>query len=135
MKNIALAFSGGGFRAAAFSLGTLSYLNNLKAPEWNNPLLNNVKFIGSTSGGSMTNIAYSIGVFRGDDFLTTYNALLAAMSGETLIARVFEILKAEKPWEGRDTKSRNLINAFSIAYDEKFDGQTFMCQVQISSRI
>ncbi|MDF2434137.1 MAG: hypothetical protein JWP44_3768 [Mucilaginibacter sp.] len=125
MKNIALAFSGGGFRAAAFSLGTLSYLNQLQPPGWDKPLLNNVKFIGSTSGGSMTNIAYSIGVFQGDEFSVTYKALLAAMEGETLIARVFEILKAKQPWEGRDTKSRNLINAFSIAYDEKFGAQTF----------
>ena len=29
-KNIALALSGGGFRAASFSLGTLSYLERLK---------------------------------------------------------------------------------------------------------
>ena len=30
MENIALAFSGGGFRAACFSLGALSYLNHIK---------------------------------------------------------------------------------------------------------
>ena len=71
MKNIALASSGGGFRAAAYSLGTLSYLDELKTRDGDRFLLENVKFIGSTSGGSLSNIAYSAGVFRGDKFPAT----------------------------------------------------------------
>ncbi|MXN93135.1 hypothetical protein GR160_18055 [Flavobacterium sp. Sd200] len=116
MKNIALAFSGGGFRAAAFSLGTLSYLN--KAQYNNIPLLHNVKFIGSASGGSITNLAYSLSIAQGKSFDDFYFELMDAMEGEKLIAKAFEILKDNSYWKTRAHKNRNLINAFAIAYDE-----------------
>lgn len=116
MENIALALSGGGFRAAAFSLGTLSYLNKL---EYNNAsLLHNVKFIGSASGGSITNLAYSLNLSQDKDFHAFYFHLLESMEGETLIAGVFRILKDNSYWKSRPGKNRNLINAFAIAYDK-----------------
>ena len=116
MKNIALAMSGGGYRAAAFSLGTLSYLNNIVYD--NHALLHNVSFMSSTSGGSITNIAYSAGLCNGDTFSTIYHRLLNAIDGEIVIKRVFEILAKDDLWKNRPDKSRNLINAFSMAYDE-----------------
>ncbi|TCC99967.1 patatin-like phospholipase family protein [Pedobacter psychroterrae] len=125
MKTIALAFSGGGFRAAAFSLGTLSYLNSIKYE--GEPLLRNVKFIGSTSGGSLTNAMYSTGLCREHSFEEIFGRIYAAMDGDRLITRVFAILANEKHWMGRPHKSRNLINAFSIAYNESnlLDDQEF----------
>lgn len=123
MKNIALAMSGGGFRAAAFSLGTLSYLNHLQYD--GKPLLQNVTFIGSTSGGSFTSIAYTLGLYEGKEFSEIYREMLEAMDGEQLIASVFKILKDPRKWKGRKTKSRNLINAFSIAYDDFFQHKEF----------
>ena len=33
MEEVALSLSGGGFRAAMFHLGTLSYLNHLRLPD------------------------------------------------------------------------------------------------------
>ena len=123
MKNIALALSGGGFRAAAFSIGTLSYLNKIKFD--NKTLLENVKFIGSTSGGSLTNVTYSLGIYNGKEFIEIYRQLLNAMDGETLISTVFNILKNKEKWKNRGPKSRNLINAFSIAYDDLLDHSEF----------
>lgn len=120
-KNIALAMSGGGFRAAAFSLGTLSYLNYLKVD--GTPLLENVKFIGSTSGGSITNIAYTVAICNGRDFGSLYTELSENLSGEKLMASVFSILQDDSYWKERSQKSRNLINAFSIAYDQLLYGQ------------
>ena len=117
MKNIALAMSGGGYRAAAFALGTLSYLDHLKDDE-ENSLLTRVTFMSSTSGGSITNIAYSAGLCSGEQFAVIYNRLLAAIDGEKVIKRVFEILAKDECWKERPQKSRNLINAFSLAYDE-----------------
>lgn len=116
MENIALALSGGGFRAAAFSLGTLSYLN--KSEYKGAPLLQNVKFIGSASGGSITNLAYSLNLAKGNDFYTFYFHLLDIMEGEKLITEVFKILKDNTFWKSRPGKNRNLINAFAIAYDQ-----------------
>ncbi len=43
LKSIGLCFSGGGYRAAAFSLGVLSYLNKLKYNE--NLIITNLKTI------------------------------------------------------------------------------------------
>ncbi len=123
MKNIALAFSGGGFRAAAFSLGTLSYLNELKFDE--ESLLKNVKFIGSASGGSLTNIYYSVGVYERKEFRNIYNELLTELEGEKLIKNVFTILRSSDEWKLREGKGRNLINAFSIAYDKLFKLEEF----------
>ena len=90
MKNIALAMSGGGYRAAAFSLGTMSYLDHLK-DEDNRSLLTSVTFMSSTSGGSITNIAYSAGICSDEGFLVIYHRLLKAIDGERMIKRVFEI--------------------------------------------
>lgn len=124
MKNIALAFSGGGFRAAAFSLGTLSYLNAVKDEDIS--LLKHVKFIGSTSGGSITNLMYAAGTCEGKSFEEIYSQLFDALKGDNLMARVFDILADDGIWDKRPKKSRNLINAFSIAYDEEgfLKGQT-----------
>jgi hypothetical protein len=124
MKNIALAMSGGGYRAAAFSLGTLSYLNNTRYED--HSLLQNVTFMSSTSGGSITNIAYTAGLCQRDSFSVIYHRLLNAIDGEKVIKRVFEILSQDAAWQARPDKSRNLINAFSMAYDELlYPGQYF----------
>src|ERR1044071_6050354 len=123
MENIALAFSGGGFRAACFSLGTLSYLNKVKYK--GQPLLKNVRYISSTSGGSITNLVYSSYVFKGKTFEECYLFLASEMEGQKLIGRALEILDGSNEWKKRPAKSRNLINAFSIAYDELFKKDTF----------
>ena len=125
MKNIALAFSGGGFRAAAFSLGTLSYLDHV--PYLDQPLLEQVKFIGSTSGGSITNLMYTAGLCADEPFNIIYKKIFCAMEGEKLLGRVFEILNDTQLWQKRKDKRINLINAFSMAYDEAnmLGGKTF----------
>jgi hypothetical protein len=128
--DMALALSGGGFRAAAFSLGAMSYLNRawLTAPD--DPLLKHVSFITSTSGGSLTNAVYSTSVFKhGFAFDGFYNGMKTFLTGENLLVKVFDILTNAKKWNEKSTaapraeqqkaeKSRNLINAFAKAYDE-----------------
>lgn len=116
MNTIALAFSGGGFRAACFSLGTLSYLQHLRYND--RPLLENVKFISSTSGGSITNLVFSRFHFHGIPFQKCYAFLNEKLDGEALLARALKILSDSSEWKKRPEKSRNIINAFSIAYDE-----------------
>lgn len=61
-NEIALALSGGGFRAASYSLGCLSYLHRVIYQD--QPLLKRVKFISSASGGSITNLFYTLKVAR-----------------------------------------------------------------------
>ncbi|HEY0678154.1 MAG TPA: patatin-like phospholipase family protein [Chitinophagaceae bacterium] len=135
-QNIALTFSGGGFRAASFSLGVLSYLNRCSFTSETDRLLNHVKFITSTSGGSITNGLFSISVYKDPSFSFEdfYAQLRKSMDGEVLLKKVFSILNDDKQWDhpGGDTKgvrkSRNLINAFAKAYDQLlFDGKTLEC--------
>jgi predicted acylesterase/phospholipase RssA len=123
MKNIALSFSGGGFRAAAYSLGCLSYLNYL---EYNNkPLLQRVSFISSTSGGSIANLVYSHHLYKGKDFKTFYSFLKSKLAGDDLLKNALSILNDDAKWKDRPEKSRNIINAFSLAYESLFEGESF----------
>ena len=140
-ENIALTFSGGGFRAASFSLGVLSYLNHCYLKNEDDKLINHVKFITSTSGGSITNALFATTAYSQPDynFQDFYNRLRDSMHGEALLAKVFEILKDDAQWteygvltnNGENInikKPRNLINAFAKAYDQLlFKGKTLDC--------
>ena len=98
--NIGLSFSGGGFRATAFSLGTMTLLQNLG-------LLAKAKVMSSVSGGSLALAAYLCakagsdakqeGDFRFDDYY--YQPLMDFLEGERLAESFLDIhslLKGEK---------------------------------------
>ncbi|HEX2627524.1 MAG TPA: patatin-like phospholipase family protein, partial [Chitinophagaceae bacterium] len=135
LQDIALCLSGGGFRAASFSLGVLSYLDKIKikhkAEEKERSLLESVKFITSTSGGSITNAFYSVAVYRQNSFADFYKQMKRNLEGEGLLKDAFTILKDDTQWteegvlvddKGVKTiirKQRNLINAFAKSYDKR----------------
>lgn len=130
LQSIALTFSGGGFRAASFSLGVLSYLHRI--PFQNKSLLQKVRFITSTSGGSITNAGYVSSLYTNPQhsFPSFYQELREKMEGEQLLQEAFGILRDKRNWtesgEFLDEKGskiiikkkRNLINAFAKAYDK-----------------
>lgn len=129
-NNIALTFSGGGYRAAAYSLGALSYLDslNIKAanPSGEDSVLKNVSYISSTSGGSFTNALYSSYMHKGKTFADVYKKLLKELNGEDILQEVFKILNDDKQWNGKNGKQRNIINAFARVYDKiLFEEETF----------
>lgn len=116
-EHIALSFSGGGFRAASYSLGCLSYMETIYID--GKKLTSLVHFISSASGGTITNLAYTASQRKGQPFDEFYDDMNKhILHGTKLIDRVFKILNAESAWKKRPDKSRNIINAFSIAYDE-----------------
>ncbi len=115
--HIALAFSGGGFRAASFSLGVLSYLNVIHTLN-DQVLLDNVTFISSASGGSITNAFYALHVAQGRSFKEFYKNLTEHLSGMALMNVVFEKLNNDKEWTDNPYKRRNIINAFALTYDD-----------------
>jgi hypothetical protein len=130
--NIALTFSGGGFRAAAFSLGALSYLNEFKIAKGDSKrevrsLLDNVSYIASTSGGSITNAMYSAYIHKGKTFLDVYHKLKNDLTGQNLLEQVVAVLTDDKQWnQSGDGKQRNFINAFAKVYDSLlYEGETF----------
>lgn len=115
---IALAISGGGFRAATYGLGTLMYLQHLTFA--GKSLLERVKFMSSASGGSITVIFYLLSLYKKEDFDTFKNRLLEFMRGEHLLHEAQKILADDAQWQNT-LKTQNLINAFAKVYDQSLD--------------
>jgi predicted acylesterase/phospholipase RssA len=132
-KRIALALSGGGYRAASYSIGVMSYLHQVKYSDQKS-LLDNVEFISSASGGSFASMLYVAYIKKGLAFEDVYDKLTGFMAGKTgksgapgqsLLESVTRELNDDTKWvEGG--KSRNLINAFSRVYDrDLFEEEMF----------
>lgn len=124
-ETIGLAFSGGGFRAASFSLGTISYLQQVCWEENNKKhnLLEHVTYMSSASGGTIATSLYALHSTLHDTtqdkhFLPYYKKLLENINGVALLDKVFVILNSKTYWAQRPHKRRNIINAFALAYDE-----------------
>ena len=124
--NIGLAFSGGGYRAAAFSLGTLAYLNELQQHDTDKtPLLRNVTYMSSASGGTIATTTYALHSTVSKDFNAYYKSLVNNLVGVSLLEEVFKKLNNDAVWKARPDKKRNFINAFALAYDDLlFAGKT-----------
>lgn len=133
LENIALSCSGGGYRAAMFHLGTMSYLNNLKYKE--KPLLENVKFLSTVSGGTFTGMIYALKKQDNWNFVDIFNFLVENVKDLDLLKLGIEKLNPTGIWRNQ-IKSKNLINAFSEIYDEKFtEGRTFKEFEQMKSHL
>lgn len=129
-EHIALAFSGGGFRAASFSLGVLAYLDHVHFNDHtqdgkDTKLLHKVRYLSSASGGTIATSVYALYNAEGKPFGAYYKKLLEALQNDTLLDNTLRILSTSKEWEARPVKTRNLINSFAMAYDKYlFDGKT-----------
>ena len=71
---IGLTFSGGGYRAACFHLGTLTYLDSIKVKE-QCTLLDCVTALSTISGGTITGLRYMLGISKGESVADIYKAL------------------------------------------------------------
>lgn len=78
-SRIGLSLSGGGYRAAAFHLGTLQKLEEMG-------ILSGVSVISTISGGSIAGAAYMVSK---DDFKKFEDDTIAKLSSKNLIARAF----------------------------------------------
>lgn len=118
-EKIAMGMSGGGYRAGAFHLGALSYLNKL---EYNGTsLLSHIRMISTVSGGSITGIVYVIQKQEGKSFEEIYQFLLKKLESIDLVQEGIKKLNPDAIWS-TTTKRKNLINAFSELYDKHFTG-------------
>lgn len=123
MHTIGASFSGGGFRAAAFTFGCLDLLHHARLGE--RRLLQHVAFSSSTSGGSLAMAYHAVRSYQGEAFPTILEGMRGHMQGEALLAEAMRLLENEGTWAKHPGKSRNLINAFAIAYDALlFNGAT-----------
>lgn len=114
-QRIGLCLSGGGYRAASFQLGTLSYLNEKKLGE--TTLLQNVKAISTVSGGTITGVLYALYVQKGKTFNEVYKKLTSWLNKKDLIKESLLKLNQNGSWN-YSYKRKNVVNAFAEIYDE-----------------
>lgn len=115
LENIALGFSGGGYRAASFTLGILSYFDHLKYK--GNPLLKNVVGLSTVSGGTISGALYAAYSANGMPFQEFYKKLYDFMREDKLMGEALKKLEDDEVWKNID-KNRSLINAFALCYKE-----------------
>jgi predicted acylesterase/phospholipase RssA len=112
-QNMALALSGGGFRAGAFHLGVLSVLHRLR-------LLDRVTVLSTVSGGTFTGAGYALALARGEDFPTFFRRFYAFLEANDLFRRAFHHLRTSTP--DTPASSKCLIASVAQAYADTFFG-------------
>lgn len=127
LSNIAISLSGGGYRAAAFHLGTLSFLDFIRLPNQKatTSLLDATKVISTISGGTITGVMWAQSKYKGEDFSLFYQRLYKVLKEDQLLNQAFEKLNTTSKWTNQ-YKATNLINSFSEVYnDHLFEGANF----------
>lgn len=114
-QNIALTFSGGGYRAATFGLGVLSYFNQVKYDK--KTLLEKVSALSTVSGGTICGATYSYYQAIGKSFKEFYTDFYSTMNEDQLLEIALQNFSDNKLWKNTH-KKRTLINAFALAYSE-----------------
>jgi len=116
---IALTLSGGGYRAAAFHTGVLSYLDRIHVAE-NETLLNNVSVLSTVSGGTIVGLRYMQGLSDGETPKDIFKSIYRFMTDEDLVSAALEELK-----DSGKGKPTSLIRTMAGIYDKAlFNGAT-----------
>jgi predicted acylesterase/phospholipase RssA len=82
-KEIALTLSGGGYRAAAFHLGTIDTLNRLN-------LFEDVSMLSTVSGGTFTGMMYAVDATEGRSYDQFYNGVYDLLSKTDVIKKALD---------------------------------------------
>jgi len=110
--NIGLTFSGGGYRAATFHLGALSFLNSVKV-EHDKTLMDYVSVMSSVSGGTITALKYMLTRAQGKETSLMVDELFDFLCNEDLVDRALKSLSAEKA-----NRNASSIQMMARIYDE-----------------
>ncbi|MGI9547262.1 MAG: patatin-like phospholipase family protein [Flavobacteriaceae bacterium] len=124
INTIALCFSGGGYRAACFSLGTLSFFKKVG-------LLDRIKAISTVSGGTITGVKFAQSQTDGQTFDDFFEEYYKWLKEDKLAEYAIRNLKGYKVWKREENKHKrkNPINSFAIEYN-KFTNQMTLGEVQ-----
>ena len=126
---IAICLSGGGYRAAAFHLGTLAYLYRLN-------LLDNLASISTVSGGTFTGAAYTLSLIEGESFPCFYRRFRDLLAETDLVKQALSLL-GRTAHHGRG--ERNIIVAMADVYArtffEKTNGQPYLLRDILETQV
>jgi predicted acylesterase/phospholipase RssA len=131
-ENIAIAFSGGGYRASSFGLGVLSYLRQVEFKD--KTLLEQVKGLSTVSGGTLMGATYAYAMAKGDRFEQFYADFYKVLDEDRLLGLALQKLDSDELWK-TSHKRRSLINAFALAYNELLTNENFQYLKQNKSHL
>ena len=112
-SEIAIALSGGGYRAAMFHLGTLSYLNHVAFPNGKS-LLDVVNTISTISGGSITGLWYMMNYSLSNEIDKSFKTLYHILCDEDLPKSVLNSFLS------KENENTSLIKEAVKFYDQIF---------------
>ena len=93
--NIGMSFSGGGYRAATFDLGALSFLNSIRLDD-GRTLLDCVSVLASVSGGTIPAMKYMLAQVHGQSVEDMVDELYDFLCNEDLVVRALREMSAQK---------------------------------------
>ena len=118
--NIGMSLSGGGYRAATFHLGTLSFLNTVFVGE-GKTLLDYVSAMSTVSGGTITGLKYMLALAKKEDVSVMVKELFHFLYNEDLVEDAFANIE-----KGRTANGTSLIKLMASIYDDKLFNHTVM---------
>jgi predicted acylesterase/phospholipase RssA len=129
-KSIGLALSGGGYRAAAFHLGALDYLEHIG-------LQDKICKISTVSGGTFTGVKYALSQVEGQTFPEFFSEYYYFLNNTDLLRLGLEKL-AENRFGGK-VERKDMITAMAQVYAETFlqkaDGAPYLFGDILNSNI
>jgi predicted acylesterase/phospholipase RssA len=111
--DIALCLSGGGYRAAAYHLGTLKMLEELD-------LLKDVKYFSTASGGTITAMKFAVSKLKKETFDTFFVETMKFLQDVNVVDEAFQILETTPCPSG--SKDLSLIRSAAEIYRLKLLG-------------
>ncbi len=121
--NIGMSFSGGGYRAATFDLGSLSFLNSIGLED-GRTLLDCVSALSSVSGGTITAMKYMLARARGQKVDDMVNELYEFLCNEDLMTHALQRLSDEKA-----NRNASSIKIMAGIYDNLLFGNATMADI------
>ena len=118
--NIGMSFSGGGYRAATFHLGTLSFLDYVQVSE-GKTLLDCVSVMSTVSGGTITGLKYMLALAQKQAINVMVRELFDFLYNEDLVEDAFTNIE-----KGRTDYGVSLIKIMASIYDAKLFSQSVM---------
>ena len=110
--NIGMTFSGGGYRAATFDLGSLSFLNSIRLED-GRTLLGCVTALSSVSGGTIPAMKYMLALAHGQSIDEMVSELFGFLCNEDLVVTALQGMSSEKA-----NRNASLIKIMAGIYDE-----------------